>query len=102
MWDIDVIATGRHNDLLRRSAQRQLARRAKAASAAAARQRADLEPTLNSHRGASARRALGFALDQAGLWILVGGGRDVRDEQLEQLARNSELETARASAPHRS
>jgi hypothetical protein len=102
MWDIEVIATHRHNDLLHRSAQRRLVRRAKAAAAAAAaaQQRADLEPA--PHAGVRARRALGFALVQAGLWILVGGGRDVRDAQLEQLARDSELETARASAPHRS
>ena len=90
MWDIDVIATQRHNDLLRRANQRRLAARTKAAAA-------EREP---AHR--SARRALGFALVHAGLWILVGGGRDVRDVQLEQLARDPELETARASAPHRS
>jgi hypothetical protein len=91
MWDIDIIATQRHNDLIRRAAQRQLARRAKAAAAA------EREP---AHR--KARRTLGFALVHAGLWILVGGGRDVRDAQLEQLARDPELETARVSAPHRS
>lgn len=97
MWDIDVVATGRHNDLIRRSAQHRLARRAKAA--AAARRRAELEP---AYPGDRARRALGFALVNAGLWILVGRGRDVRDEQLEQLARDSELETARVFTPHRS
>lgn len=96
MWDIDVIATQRQNDLLRRSARHRLARRARAA--AAARRRADHE---SAYAGDRARRALGFALVHAGLWILVGGGRDVRDEQLEKLARDPELETARPSAPHR-
>jgi hypothetical protein len=100
MWDIDVIATQRHNDLLRRSAQRRLAARAKAA---AAERGAGLEPAHPGARARSrARRTLGFALVHAGLWILVGGGRDVRDEQFEQLARDPELESARASAPHRS
>jgi hypothetical protein len=101
MWDIDVIATQRHNDLLRRSAQRRLAARAKAA--AAAKRGAGLEPARPGARARfRARRTLGFALVQAGLWILVGGGRHVRDEQFERLARDPELESARASAPHRS
>lgn len=122
MWDVHIVAKQRHEDLLRRSAHRRRVAQAKAAAATrllagqagwigrvspagtatpAAHQHADGAGRVEAAAPARvrARRALGFALVQAGLWVLVGPrGR----RPFEQLAWHTERETARASESHRS